>query len=35
MEIKGSTIDISFTPNSQFLISGSEDGKIHIWDVEN
>jgi COMPASS component SWD2 len=30
-----STIDIeaSFTPDEQFIVSGSEDGCIHIWDI--
>lgn len=33
--IKGSAIDISFTNDSLFLASGSEDGQIHIWDIES
>ena len=28
---KGIHIEASFTPDSQFVISGSTDGKLHIW----
>ena len=27
-------IEASFTPDSQFVLCGSSDGKIHIWNVE-
>ena len=28
---KGIHIEASFTPDSQFVLSGSTDGKLHIW----
>lgn len=30
----GSKIEASFSPDSRYVISGSEDGCIHVWDVE-
>lgn len=27
-------LEASFTPDSQFVLSGSSDGKIHIWSAE-
>jgi WD40 repeat protein len=27
--------EASFSPDSQFVISGSTDGRIHIWNAEN
>lgn len=28
-------LEASFSPDSQFVISGSSDGRIHIWNAEN
>ena len=28
-------LEASFTPDSQFIISGSTDGRVHIWNAEN
>lgn len=30
----GSRIEASFSPDSRYVISGSEDGSIFVWDVE-
>jgi len=30
---KGIHIEASFTPDSQFVISGSTDGKLHLWNM--
>ena len=27
-------LEASFSPDSQFVLCGSSDGKIHIWSVE-
>jgi COMPASS component SWD2 len=32
--VRNIPLEASFTPDSQFIISGSSDGKIHIWNVE-
>ncbi|MBN3311830.1 WDR82 protein, partial [Atractosteus spatula] len=32
---KGVTLEASFTPDSQFVLIGSEDGKIHVWNAES
>ncbi|KAL4645953.1 WD repeat-containing protein 82 [Arapaima gigas] len=32
---KGVTLEASFTPDSQFIMIGSEDGKIHVWNAES
>ncbi|XP_056381076.1 WD repeat-containing protein 82 [Hyla sarda] len=32
---KGVTLEASFTPDSQFIMIGSEDGKIHVWNGES
>lgn len=32
---KGLPIEASFTPDSQFIVSGSTDGKLHIWRAES
>lgn len=32
---ENSIIEASFTPDSNFVISGSENGIIHIWNIEN
>uniref|UniRef100_A0A672ZZ62 ADF-H domain-containing protein n=1 Tax=Sphaeramia orbicularis TaxID=375764 RepID=A0A672ZZ62_9TELE len=32
---KGVTLEASFTPDSQFVMIGSEDGKIHVWNAES
>ncbi|XP_063802611.1 WD repeat-containing protein 82-like [Pseudophryne corroboree] len=29
------TLEASFTPDSQFIMIGSEDGKIHVWNGES
>ncbi|KAA8593339.1 hypothetical protein FQN60_009455 [Etheostoma spectabile] len=29
------TLEASFTPDSQFVMIGSEDGKIHVWNAES
>uniref|UniRef100_A0ACB8EI66 WD repeat-containing protein 82 n=1 Tax=Sphaerodactylus townsendi TaxID=933632 RepID=A0ACB8EI66_9SAUR len=31
---KAVTLEASFTPDSQFVMIGSEDGKIHVWNGE-
>lgn len=31
---KNIPIEASFTPDSQYVLSGSSDGRIHIWSVE-
>ncbi|CAB1353436.1 unnamed protein product [Coregonus sp. 'balchen'] len=31
---KAVTLEASFTPDSQFIMIGSEDGKIHVWNAE-
>uniref|UniRef100_A0AAY4E3T2 ADF-H domain-containing protein n=1 Tax=Denticeps clupeoides TaxID=299321 RepID=A0AAY4E3T2_9TELE len=32
---KGVVLEASFTPDSQFIMIGSEDGKIHVWNAES
>ncbi|MCJ8729552.1 hypothetical protein PDJAM_G00107790 [Pangasius djambal] len=32
---KGVVLEASFTPDSQFVMMGSEDGKIHVWNAES
>jgi COMPASS component SWD2 len=32
--VKNIPIEASFTPDSQYVLSGSSDGRIHIWSVE-
>uniref|UniRef100_A0A672NYE8 Twinfilin-2-like n=1 Tax=Sinocyclocheilus grahami TaxID=75366 RepID=A0A672NYE8_SINGR len=32
---KGVILEASFTPDSQFIMIGSEDGKIHVWNAES
>ncbi|KAF5909360.1 WD repeat-containing protein 82, partial [Clarias magur] len=32
---KGVVLEASFTPDSQFVMIGSEDGKIHVWNAES
>uniref|UniRef100_A0A4W4EJM1 Twinfilin n=1 Tax=Electrophorus electricus TaxID=8005 RepID=A0A4W4EJM1_ELEEL len=32
---KGVILEASFTPDSQFVMIGSEDGKIHVWNAES
>ncbi|KAM8964670.1 WD repeat-containing protein 82-like [Sarcophilus harrisii] len=31
---QGLPLEASFTPDSQFIMIGSEDGKIHVWNAE-
>ena len=35
MNSKMLPLEASFSPDSQFVISGSSDGRIHIWNSEN
>lgn len=35
MNSKGLPLEASFSPDSQFVISGSTDGCVHIWNAEN
>lgn len=32
---KGISLEASFTPDSQFVMIGSEDGKVHVWNAES
>uniref|UniRef100_A0A5F8H0K7 Anaphase-promoting complex subunit 4 WD40 domain-containing protein n=1 Tax=Monodelphis domestica TaxID=13616 RepID=A0A5F8H0K7_MONDO len=32
---KAVTLEASFTPDSQFIMIGSDDGKIHVWNGES
>lgn len=32
---KAIPLEASFSPDSQFVISGSTDGRVHIWNAEN
>ena len=32
---KGLPIEASFTPDSQFVISGSTDGRLHMWRTDS
>ncbi|KAK2089347.1 WD repeat-containing protein 82 [Saguinus oedipus] len=32
---KAAALEAAFTPDSQFVMTGSEDGKIHAWDGES
>ena len=32
---QNSTLEASFSPDSQFVLSGSEDGKIYIWSTQS
>jgi COMPASS component SWD2 len=33
--LKGINLEASFTPDSQFVLSGSDDGIVHVWSVES
>lgn len=35
LNTKNLPLEASFSPDSQFVISGSTDGRIHIWNAEN
>ncbi|XP_070558836.1 WD repeat-containing protein 82-like [Ptychodera flava] len=35
MNSKGLVLEASFSPDSQFVIAGSQDGKVHVWNAEN
>uniref|UniRef100_A0A1A7WMD6 WD repeat domain 82 n=1 Tax=Iconisemion striatum TaxID=60296 RepID=A0A1A7WMD6_9TELE len=32
---KGISLEACFTPDSQFVMIGSEDGRVHVWSVES
>ncbi|XP_077384685.1 WD repeat-containing protein 82-like isoform X2 [Festucalex cinctus] len=32
---KGLKLEACFTPDSQFVMIGSEDGRVHVWSIEN
>ncbi|XP_040567699.1 WD repeat-containing protein 82 [Lepeophtheirus salmonis] len=34
LNTKGIPLEASFSPDSQFVISGSTDGRVHIWNAE-
>lgn len=29
------SLEASYTPDSQYIISGSENGRVHVWNAEN
>lgn len=31
---ESSIIECSFTPDSKFILSGSENGTVHVWNTE-
>lgn len=31
---KGMPLEASFSPDSQFIFSGSTDGRVHVWNAE-
>lgn len=31
---KGIPIEASFSPDSQFIFSGSTDGRVHVWNAD-
>ncbi|XP_072025757.1 WD repeat-containing protein 82-like isoform X2 [Amphiura filiformis] len=35
MNQKGLLLEASFTPDAQFVLSGSQDGKLHVWHAES
>ncbi|XP_010773574.1 WD repeat-containing protein 82-like isoform X3 [Notothenia coriiceps] len=32
---KGTSLEACFTPDSQFVMIGSEDGRVHVWSTES
>lgn len=34
MNNKGIPLEASFSPDSQFVFSGSTDGQVHVWNAE-
>ena len=34
-KLQGLPIEASFTPDSQFVVSGSTDGLLHLWRTED
>ena len=34
-KFQGLPIEASFTPDSQFVVSGSTDGLLHLWRTED
>ncbi|XP_037535422.1 WD repeat-containing protein 82 isoform X1 [Nematolebias whitei] len=32
---KGVSLEACFTPDSKFVMIGSEDGRVHVWSIEN
>ena len=35
MNTKNIPLEASFSPDSQYVLSGSTDGRVHIWNAEN
>lgn len=31
---ESSIIECSFTPDTKYIVSGSEDGVVHVWSIE-
>lgn len=32
---KSSSLEASFTPDSKYILSGSEEGEVHVWSAES
>jgi COMPASS component SWD2 len=35
LNVNKTTLEASFTPDSNFVLSGSDDGTIHSWSIQN